>query len=133
MINKKSLESLIYAGALDAFGDRSSLLASTINMTVYLKEIQTKKDTSQTGLFDMGVEGISASHFDLTKASPMSFEDRMKGEKAMIGYPVSGHPLDGMEEYIRSKSKNLGKVLDWIETKGMTKPEELSTMESEEG
>ncbi len=133
VINKKSLESLIYAGALDAFGDRSSLLASTINMTVYLKEIQSKKDTSQTGLFDMGVEGISASHFDLTKASPMSFEDRMKGEKAMIGYPVSGHPLDGMEEYIRSKSKNLGKVLDWIETKGMTKPEELSTMESEEG
>jgi hypothetical protein len=31
----------------------------------------------------------------------------MKGEKAIIGYPVSGHPLDGIEDFIRAKSKNL--------------------------
>lgn len=37
-----------------------------------------------------------------------------------------------MEEYIRSKSKNLGKVLDWIETKGTIKPEEVISLEGDE-
>lgn len=47
----------------------------------------------------------------------MTFEERMKWEKAMIGYPVSGHPLDGIEEFIHKKSKNLGAIFDWIEKK----------------
>lgn len=33
----------------------------------------------------------------------------------MIGYPVSGHPLDGTDEFIRSKSKNIGKIYEWLE------------------
>ena len=52
MINKKSLESLIYSGALDDFGERNSLLASIVKMTAYLKEIESKRETSQMGLFD---------------------------------------------------------------------------------
>lgn len=47
VINKKSLEALIYSGALDAFGERNSLLASIVKMTAYLKEIESKKETSQ--------------------------------------------------------------------------------------
>jgi hypothetical protein len=35
----------------------------------------------------------------------------------MIGYPVSGHPLDGMHDFIRSKSKNIGKIYEWVERK----------------
>ncbi len=38
VINKKSLEALIYAGALDAFGERASLLASILKMSAYQKE-----------------------------------------------------------------------------------------------
>ena len=52
VINKKSLESLIYSGALDDFGERNSLLASIVKMTAYLKEIESKRETSQMGLFD---------------------------------------------------------------------------------
>jgi len=33
----------------------------------------------------------------------------------MIGYPVSGHPLDGTHDFIRSKSKNIGKIYEWLE------------------
>ena len=32
----------------------------------------------------------------------------------IIGYPVSGHPLDGIEEFVRAKSKNLGVVLELV-------------------
>lgn len=47
VINKKSLEALIYSGALDAFGERKSLLASIPKITTYLKEIEKKDKTSQ--------------------------------------------------------------------------------------
>ena len=53
--------------------------------------------------------------FELEEVEPMTFEERMKGEKAMVGYPVSGHPLEGIEDFIKSKSKNLGAVEAWFE------------------
>ena len=53
--------------------------------------------------------------FELAHAEPMTFEERMKGEKAMVGYPVSGHPLDGMEDFIVKKSKNIARVQSWLE------------------
>lgn len=119
VINKKSLESLIYSGAMDAFGERNSLLASIVKMTAYLKEIESKRETSQMGLFDwLGADTHVGMHFELAKAkTEMTFEERMKWEKAMIGYPVSGHPLDGMHDFIRSKSKNIGKIYEWVERK----------------
>jgi DNA-directed DNA polymerase III PolC len=119
VINKKSLESLIYSGAMDVFGERNSLLASIPKMTAYLKEIESKRETSQMGLFDwLSADTHAGVHFELAKSkTEMTFEERMKWEKAMIGYPVSGHPLDGMHDFIRSKSKNIGKIYEWVERK----------------
>ncbi len=50
-------------------------------MTSYLKEIESKRETAQLGLFDMmGTETAShGMHFELISADiAMSFEDRMK-------------------------------------------------------
>ena len=116
VINKKSLESLIYSWALDRYGERASLLGSVLKMSAYEKEIQSKRDTSQIGLFDSGDSSEVSSSFELAHAEPLSFEARMKWEKAIIGYPVSGHPLDGIYEFIRARSKNLGPVLEWIKS-----------------
>lgn len=33
----------------------------------------------------------------------------------MVGYPVSGHPLDRMYDFITNKSKNISKVISWFE------------------
>ena len=35
----------------------------------------------------------------------------------MIGYPVSGHPLDGVRDFIQQKSKNIGAIYEWITKK----------------
>lgn len=85
-----------------------------LKMSAYEKELQSKRETSQIGLFDMTDSHESSVHFELEKCEPLSFEARMKGEKAIIGYPVSGHPLDGIEDFIRAKSKNMGPILEWI-------------------
>lgn len=135
VINKKSLESLIYSGALDDFGERNSLLASILKMTAYLKEIQTKRETSQMWLFDtLDSSEYAWVHFELEKTkTEMTFEERMKWEKAMIGYPVSGHPLDGTHNFIKTKSKNIGKIYEWVEKRKQKMPVEihLEMIESE--
>ncbi len=117
VINKKSLEALIYAGALDAFWERASLIASITKMSAYQKEAESKRETSQMGLFDMGDIDSDQAYFELENVPPLSFEERMKGEKTILGYPVSGHPLDGIEAYIEKKSKNLWVIHEWIENK----------------
>ncbi|MBS9783927.1 DNA polymerase III subunit alpha [Candidatus Gracilibacteria bacterium] len=138
VINKKSLESLIFSGALDQFGERNSLLKSIPKMTAYLKEIDHKNETSQIGLFDMMSDTHEMS-FELVRAEPMSFEEKMKGEKAMIGYPVSGHPMEMVGDFVEEKSKNTKIIYDWIEkqnnggdlTEDVEKNEEKSKEETE--
>lgn len=76
-------------------------------MSAYQKEAESKRETSQMGLFDMGDIDSDQAYFELENVPPLSFEERMKGEKTILGYPVSGHPLDGIEAYIEKKSKNL--------------------------
>ena len=127
VINKKSLESLIYSWALDRWGERASLMASMLKMSAYEKELQSKRETSQIGLFDMTDSTEVAVHFDLELAEPMSFEARMKWEKAIIGYPVSGHPLDGIGDFIRAKSKNLWPILEWLSSLDESPIEPLQT------
>lgn len=116
VINKKSLESLIYSWALDRWWERASLLASMLKMSAYQKEIESKRETSQIWLFDFSDASETSVHFELVKTEPLSFEARMKWEKSIIGYPVSWHPLDGIGEFIRARSKNLWPILDWIKS-----------------
>jgi DNA polymerase III alpha subunit len=56
VINKKTLEALIYSGAMDRYGERASLIASVPSMSAFLKEKEAKKETSQIGMFDLGLD-----------------------------------------------------------------------------
>ncbi len=131
VMNKKSLESLIYSGALDCFGERNSLLASIPKMTAYLKEIESKRDTQQMGLFDMKGDITAWVRFELVKTVPMTFEERMKWEKIIIWYPVSGHPLDDIKDFIQKKSKNLSAIYQWLENKRNVIVDEIWTANDE--
>jgi DNA polymerase III subunit alpha len=123
VINKKSLESLIYSWALDRWWERASLLASMLKMSAYQKELESKRETSQIGLFDTSDASETSVHFELHITEPLSFEARMKWEKSIIGYPVSGHPLDGIWDFIRARSKNLWPILDWIKSQDESPPD----------
>ena len=55
MLLKKSLESLIYAGAMDIFGERATLLANIDDIIRASKNEEKKKTSSQIGLFESGL------------------------------------------------------------------------------
>jgi DNA polymerase-3 subunit alpha len=98
-INKRVFENLVKAGAFDSLGeDRGVLLA---NLDATLNEIQAlRKDeeVGQANMFDM-FEMEAAKPSPKGKAgSPegpvMPLSERLQHEKELLGFYVSGHPMN---------------------------------------
>ncbi len=56
-LNRKTLESLIKAGAMDDFGDRNSMSDNLDKIVEAVNDLHTDKNTCQMDLFDDGSEG----------------------------------------------------------------------------
>ena len=99
--NKRVVEALIGAGALDEFGDRAALAAG---LDVILNEAQLRRqeaETGQTSLFG-GPEADDADRPapQLPVVPPWPERERLKEEKDRIGFYISGHPLDRYRELV---------------------------------
>ncbi len=103
-LNKKSLESLIKAGALDDFAERGEMLQNLETLLAYHKE-SSAKATNQDSLFS-GLTGSSAlPPLRMTKAEPINKKERLMWEKELLGLYITGHPLDEFSEKL-DKAKN---------------------------
>ena len=93
IINKRQLENLIRAGALDTLAPNRRQLHEGVEMIVrQAGAVQQEKNSDQIGLF--GAEGTLATPVvlpDVTDWLPM---DRLKEEFDAIGFYLSAHPLD---------------------------------------
>lgn len=93
-VNKKVLESLIKAGAMDAFGKRSSLLSSLDLNRQKCDVILKQKSQGQTSLFqgESGSE-MSIPKDDLPAIDEFSKNDLMVLEKELLGFYLTENPL----------------------------------------
>ena len=100
-VNRRVLESLIKAGAMDAFGSRAALLAGLDVAIDYGQQIARERDLGQTSLFG----GDGGSHLPppgLPSVPELPAAQRLAFEKEAIGVYISGHPLaDKAEELAR--------------------------------
>lgn len=100
--NKKSLESLIKAGAFDKFEERGKLLANLENALSFNREIRKSKTNGQVGLFD-GL--ITASPLlRLAHAEPAPTKTKLLWEKELLGLYISSHPLHSVKNILQSKA-----------------------------
>jgi DNA polymerase III alpha subunit len=76
VVNKKSLEALIYSGAMDKFGERKKLIENIENMARYSKSFEKKKESSQIGLFDMAQSSYKET-LELEDKRPFSYEEKL--------------------------------------------------------
>ncbi len=91
-VNRRVLESLIKAGALDAFGGRSALLAGLDGALDYGQQITQERELGQTSLFG-GDDGAPMPPPALPTVPDVSPAQRLAQEKEAIGVYISGHPL----------------------------------------
>ncbi|NDK10100.1 DNA polymerase III subunit alpha [Candidatus Gracilibacteria bacterium] len=104
-LGKKSLEALIYAGAMDIFGERNTLLCNIDEIVRASKNEIKKESSAQIGMFDTGLTDFDDS-IKLQEVTPLSYEQKLFGEKEVLGYMVSGHPLDSLRLYCQRRSRS---------------------------
>ena len=96
-MNKRLIESLIMAGALDEFpGSRAVLMATVDRAMEVASRHQEDKDRGQMSLFDMGggAPSMDSSAEVLEEAEDWSAMEMLNKERDVVGLFLSGHPLD---------------------------------------
>jgi len=118
MMNKRVIESLIKAGALDSLGKRGALMAAVDKAMERAQRAQKDAEQGQSGLFGLFDEGPKAgkSGDDLPKVADWEEGERLANEKEVLGFFVSGHPLDKYAEKLRNLSGVIS-VADALERK----------------
>jgi DNA polymerase-3 subunit alpha len=95
--NRRTLEALVRAGALDALGvNRPSLLAALPNALAAADQHHTARAAGQNDLFGGG--GNTASHvpaIDMPELRDWDDGERLQGEKETLGLYLTGHPIEG--------------------------------------
>jgi DNA polymerase III subunit alpha len=103
-LNKRVFESLIKSGAVDSFGGREQMLASVDEAIAALQRAARTRESGQHGLFSRGAGFEPKVHFALREAPPWSEEERLASEYAMLGFYVSGHPLEKYTSLLQEMS-----------------------------
>src|ERR1700722_16183612 len=100
-INKRVLESLTKAGALDCLGGSRGRIYAAIDQGINRGQKKSQaKAVGQGGLFlvSPGASSTSGdSHWQQTELPPAedwSEEQQLAGEYSVLGFYISGHPLD---------------------------------------
>lgn len=115
-LNKKSLESLIKAGAMDSFGDRATLLYNLDLLLTFNKE-ERAKETAQDSLFGFLSKPEEATEIHLQVAPETNPTDRLLWEKELLGLYISGHPLDSFKDKLDKREMTIKKLKETAKEK----------------
>ena len=103
-LNKRSVEALIKAGAFDNLHlNRAELLASVDQAFDFAAAIEA--NANQSGLFDMDPHAASTQEPPLVPTMPFDIKERLVHEKTAIGFYLSGHLFDAVEQEVRQFAK----------------------------
>ena len=104
VMNKRVIESLIKAGALDSLGTRGQLTAAVDKAMERAQKAQKDAAAGQSGLFGLFDETPARGRNgdDLPAAPDWEESVRLANEKEVLGFFVSGHPLDRYAEKLRN-------------------------------
>ena len=123
-INRKLLESLVRCGAFDfTQRDRADLLASLDGALASAASAHRDRASGQASMFDDFLaaptpdEAAAASvPVAVSKIPPMSVSEKLKAEKELLGFYVTGHPLNPYRSALESGKfvpiANLGTLED---------------------
>lgn len=110
-LNKKSLEALIKAGAMDAFGERGIMVKNIENLLTYNKQAGNNKN--QDSLFaPLAKTGFSPIY--LAPSDPATPTEKLGWEKELLGLFVSGHPLDKFKDKLDQQKTNIKKIKEEV-------------------
>ncbi len=114
-INKRIVESLIYAGAFDCFGHPRAQLAAVYDGAITrVNAMDKQKAGAQISLFGGIIEeqSIEIDYPDIPEYEPT---ERLSKEKSVLGVYVSGHPFEKYAAYFRDRTFNCSMLTEYTE------------------
>ena len=95
-ISKKAIECLVKSGAFDEFGaDRATMFAGIEGAMASAASAHRDRAAGQVSLFgDIGVATPPATKRTVLTVPPWSLTEKLAFEKELLGFYVTGHPLD---------------------------------------
>lgn len=121
-VNRKTLESLIKAGAFDRFEDRSVLLYNLDIICAFGSRLQKEKALGQTDLFsDVGGSEANRANLRLiTDIQKIPVHEQLKWERELLGLYISQHPLSAYESYLAEYAVPLNAISNEHEDHNVT-------------
>lgn len=114
-VNRRVVESLIKAGALDSVGGNRAQLTEALDRALE-SGLRASRDRTmgQHGLF--GMFGEEEKHeYPLAQLQDWTMEQKLTGEKEVLGIYVSGHPLGRFKDKISDLATHFTDKLEGLE------------------
>ncbi|MFT3754402.1 MAG: DNA polymerase III subunit alpha [Pseudoxanthomonas sp.] len=101
-LNKRALEALTNAGALDALGKNRASLA--LQLPEVLKAIDQINRNRNAGIVDMfgAASGGDDIHVELPETTDWPLTQKLQAERDTLGFYLSGHPMDPVADDLRA-------------------------------
>ncbi len=106
-LNRRTLESLIAAGAFDSMDSnqdknhalswRACLSKAVPSAISYSQRVWSDRNMGQNALFGGGADDDSEGEIDLPEATPYTRSEMSQMEKDAVGFYLTSHPLDAYE------------------------------------
>jgi DNA polymerase III subunit alpha len=123
-LNKKSLDALAKAGALDNFAERNLIVENIDNILGYIKTVRREKNDNQASLFslmnqdDSGEEQILP--LNLKPTPPIDLSTKLAWEKELLGLYVSDHPFSEHAKKINEHIKPIKEIKETLADEAKT-------------
>ena len=101
-INKKTIESLIKAGAMDSFGNRAALLISYLEIIDKSTKRKKEQKEGQTSLFS-NESDLNEPKQDKEAVEDFSEDEKLSFEREFLGFYLTSHPQ--LENLLAIRSK----------------------------
>ena len=111
-LNKRAVEALLSAGAMDSFGHRAQLLDG---LNIAYAEVNARNAeivSGQESLFGQSEDAIQRADPSLPEIPEWSAQERLAREKEALGFFISGHPLDRYRHLMENFRINTSTVKD---------------------
>ena len=116
LLNKRVIESLIKAGAMDSLGARRAQMMAVLDRAMELGARRQREAASgQHGLFMDGTEPQHPAPVQLPDSPEWGETERLAAEKEVLGFYVTGHPLEKYAARLASLTRNDSASLDSLE------------------
>ncbi|MBV9084749.1 MAG: DNA polymerase III subunit alpha, partial [Acidobacteriaceae bacterium] len=114
-VNRRVIESLIKAGAFDSTGANRAQLAEALDRAIEsgLRACRDR-DMGQHGLF-APLDGAHKTDSPMVNLQDWTMEQKLAGEKEVLGIYVSGHPLERFKDKIADLATHFTDTIEDLE------------------